>query len=250
MRQCPVCRTTYLDDSLRFCLADGNPLVDVAGEQPTVARAVGTDETIAMPTVRGGQVRVDIPQPTAGPGPHQYAETRVPGPSNIIYKVVIALLLVGLLVVVAGAAGLFIYFRAGGWAGGEPRNDNRPVTPQQSPEKTDNKDQDELRDQIANLERMLNEQKKSKQPAKLPDIPSTSAMTRTATVDSPNDGFLALRTLPNSELGERILKIPHGAVVSVGECGPVVTPVKRSGRWCQASYNGYRGWVFDGFLIY
>jgi hypothetical protein len=128
----------------------------------------------------------------------------------------------------------------------DPRNDAK--TPAPSPTKDD---KDELRDQIANLEKMLNDQKKSNKTPNLPqNIPNQSAMTTTARVNSPGDGFLALRTLPNSELGDRILKIPHGAVISVGECGPVMTPVKRSGRWCQAMYNGYRGWVFDAYLIY
>ena len=74
--------------------------------------------------------------------------------------------------------------------------------------------------------------------------------TKTARVDSPGDGFLALRKLPHSEIGERIAKIPHGATVEVGVCGPVVRPVNRAGRWCQASYNGQTGWVFDAYLVY
>jgi hypothetical protein len=249
MRQCPVCRTTYTDESLRFCLADGNALVDAGSHGPSTGRPdLGTEQTIAMPTSSGHQMRVDIAQPSQQTNvrPHIAPDTSG-GSSGTIYKVVIALLLVGLLVVVAAAAGLFLFLRNGERAAVNAAPINKPVSPQASPTKNES---DDLRGQIANLERMLNEQKRSNQPAKLPDIPASSEMTTTARVNSPNDGFLALRTLPNSELGDRILKIPHGAVISVGECGPVITPVNRSGRWCQASYNGYRGWVFDAFLVY
>ena len=33
MKQCPTCRTTYTDESLRFCLADGSSLDPVPGNE-------------------------------------------------------------------------------------------------------------------------------------------------------------------------------------------------------------------------
>ena len=41
MKQCPSCRTTYTDESLSFCLADGTPLTEMAEEgklDPIVGR--------------------------------------------------------------------------------------------------------------------------------------------------------------------------------------------------------------------
>ena len=249
MKQCPVCGTTYTDGSLRFCLADGNVLVEKAAEATGGGRVSSeTDETIAITSPGGQPVLVDIP-PTSGHFPPRDSPPDTGSSTGMVFKLTVIVLLIGLFVAVLGVAGLFLYMRSGtNRAGVESKNDARTVTPAPSPTKDD---KDELRDQIANLQKMLNDQKKSNQPNTVPlNIPNQSAMTTTATVNSPRDGFLALRSLPNSEFGERVLKIPHGATVSVGACGPVVTPVKRSGRWCQASYEGYRGWVFDAYLIY
>src|SRR5687767_4359051 len=80
MKQCPVCMTTYTDQTLRYCLADGNTLNDLAGELPTVVRqggALSTDETIAAG--RGGHLRVDIPQDTPRTQPQ---ETYQPAPAG------------------------------------------------------------------------------------------------------------------------------------------------------------------------
>jgi hypothetical protein len=43
MKQCPACKTTYTDASLRFCLEDGSPLLDLTDEQNTVVREGGVD---------------------------------------------------------------------------------------------------------------------------------------------------------------------------------------------------------------
>jgi hypothetical protein len=110
---------------------------------------------------------------------------------------------------------------------------------------------EELKEQIANLEKLLDQQKRSDRASEMPlTLPNQPATTTTAEVNSPGDGFLALRTYPNSETGTRILKIPHGAIISVGACLNSSRRAKRSGRWCRASYDGYSGWVFDAFLIY
>src|SRR5437899_12980270 len=63
MKQCPACGTTYTDTSLRFCLADGNPLTDLADSQETVIQSGGFHdaETIA---IGGERARVEIPRDT------------------------------------------------------------------------------------------------------------------------------------------------------------------------------------------
>ncbi|MEO7539314.1 MAG: SH3 domain-containing protein, partial [Pyrinomonadaceae bacterium] len=107
------------------------------------------------------------------------------------------------------------------------------------------------KEQIANLERMLNEQTKGKQPANLSlDLPDQNTTVTEARVNSPNDGFLALRTFPSSEAGTRILQIPHGETITVGGCLSGNKIKGKPGKWCRASYNGYSGWVFDAYLIY
>lgn len=169
--------------------------------------------------------------------------------SNGLFKATMVVIGLGIFAVVAIAAGAFIYFNVNG-NDPTPNINGKDVKTAASPTPVKD-DKDELRDQIANLERQINEQKKAKQPANIPlSMPRQSTTTTTARGNSPSDGFLALRSLPSSELGARILKIPHGATVTIGACGPVVRPVSRSGRWCQASYNGSSGWVFDAFLLY
>ena len=237
MKQCPSCRTTYTDETLSFCLADGTPLTDIA-EEVTFVRSGRSDP-----------MRVEIPQ-TVAPPPSYFQPGAVPEKGSNTMKIVLVVGLLGAMAVVAvGGAAALIYFNKDSRTA-EPAANNKGIatpTATSTPNNTN-----ELRDQIANLEKRLNEQKNANKTAATPPLvmPSQSTSRTSATVNSPGDGFLALRTLPNSEAGERILKIPHGATISIGGCGPVVRPVSRSGRWCQASYNGYTGWVFDAYLVY
>lgn len=228
MKQCPKCGTSYTDDSLRYCLADGMPLnID---EQPTIVRTTlvpFAEKTVAFPERR--------PSKTENPS------------GSSIMKIVIAIIaLVILLVLGLGIAGFAFYYFTGP---GQTVSNSPTPKPTEEPQKSKNDDED-LRKQIAELEKQLNEQERKGQNSNISIKLPNSSSTRTAIANSPGDGFLALRSLPNSQVGERILKIPHGARVSIGACGPVVTPVNRSGRWCQASYGGYDGWVFDAYLNY
>ena len=252
MKRCAKCGAIYTDETLSFCLTDGTPL-ETTDEQVTVLHGNAPD---TLPFTRGEQMRVDIPQ-SSPPPPFlpTAAVTQSSGPG--IGKVLLVIgIFVALLVVGTIGAGALLYFNRVNRqsAVNENANSTNPSTspkPTISPSPTDDPTE-VLREQIANLEKRLDEQKKSGQPSNIPltmpEIPT--AATTTARVNSPGDGFLALRTLPNSEAGSRISKIPHGAVVSIGACGPIVRPVQRSGRWCQASYNGQKGWVFDAYLVY
>ena len=38
MKQCPACKTTYTDETLRFCLADGGTLISLPDEEETLIR--------------------------------------------------------------------------------------------------------------------------------------------------------------------------------------------------------------------
>lgn len=246
MKQCPVCKNTYTDATLRYCLADGSVLTELGGEQETLVRpAVDNDETIVATERFGRQMRVDIAHSEPETGFHGARPAVANTGSSSFLKVIVICLVLGILLIAAlGVAGLIYYNTSGG---GTAINNKPAATPSPVPA---NNETDELREQIANLEKRLNEQRLTNRPANIPLTLPNQTTTTSARVSSPGDGFLALRTLPNSEAGERILKIPHGAAVSVGGCLPAVRTGTKTGRWCRASYNGYSGWVFDAYLIY
>lgn len=235
MKQCPTCGTTYTDASLRYCLSDGATLTDMSGgEEATVVRS------------GGDQLRVDIPQTQPIIAPPTMQQPPAAGSSNTVLKVVVGLLVLIILAIVGlGLAGFLFYRSSGGdTIAVNNTNVNKPA-PTPSPAPSIN-ETDELRKQIADLEKRLNEQKNTNRPADIPLTLPNQTTTRTARVTSPGDGFLALRTYPSSSIGDRVLKIPHGASITVGGC---LAP-SGGGRWCRASYNGYSGWVFDKYLIY
>ena len=245
MKRCPACGTTYTDTSLKYCLSDGAELIAGAAADPA------SDETISMAT--GRPVRINIPLSKGNVPAEGFRPAPAPSaPSGGIFKVLVVVLLLAFIAVIAIAVGMFIYFKTRGPEKASLDNINidvKTATPAPSQSKDD---KDELRDQIANLEKMLNEQKKTNKPENIPlTLPDQPATTSTVTVNSPSDGFLALRTYPDSELGDRILKIPHGATITIGACTAARSiPGKRTGRWCRANYNGYTGWIFDAYVIY
>ena len=81
--------------------------------------------------------------------------------------------------------------------------------------------------------------------------PSADVSRPTATINSPGDGFLAMRSEPDTESGERVMKIPHAATVYLENCETTFKNVAgKRGRWCMVSYKEKMGWVFDAWLIY
>jgi hypothetical protein len=64
---------------------------------------------------------------------------------------------------------------------------------------------------------------------------AVSAYADTATVNTPGDGFLALRSEPSTKQGVRPGKIPHGTLLDLGGC------VRHSAtqRWCIPSTRGF-----------
>jgi hypothetical protein len=113
----------------------------------------------------------------------------------------------------------------------------------------------ELKEKIEELEKKIEEQEKkseAKPPVTAkPKVPTIKGTGGNAQVNSPNDGYLAMRSEPNTETGYRVLTIPHGADVRVLGCLEYSERVGgRTGRWCRVSYAGNTGWVFDGWLVY
>ena len=233
MKSCPACGTTYTDNSLIYCLADGNPLTD-SEEQQTV-----------LHTGNAGGIRIEIPQVVATPQYSVPATTQEGGNGK---KIAFVVGLFGIIVVAAiVGAGALLYFNRDTRSANSINASSAPNIPTSpTPDKNE-----ELRDQIANLEKQISDKKKNSKPSNLPlKMPDQPTSQTSARANSPSDGFLALRSLPSSEIGDRIAKIPHGANVSIGACGPIIKPVSRSGRWCQANYNGMSGWVFDAYLTF
>ena len=230
MKQCPACKTTYTDETLRFCLADGGTLISLPDEEETL--------------IKGGRrdIRVNV-SPDAGSG-------AVKSSSGIWWKVAIGVVILGVLALtVAGLAGALFFYGTG------QRDDNRTsVSPTpaatSSPAASPDTEKQRLADELANIQKQLEEQQRSA--ANTDPFPTpVSPNVPTARVNSPRDGFLALRSEPNAEYGERLTKIPHGALVELNDCETESTTIGgRTGRWCLVTYRDHTGWVFDAWLVY
>ena len=234
MKQCPQCRTTYTDDTLKFCLADGTLLARTDEEETAVRHTV----------------RVDIEPPRTVTVPYAPEPERRGSP---MLKIVIAVAVMGVLaMVVAGGAGLLYYVGTGN-ASNTARSSPSPkptLSPTASP--TVDPEKERLQKELANLQKRLDDEKKANtNRATPPAFPDAEDGRPTAHVNSPNDGFLALRDEPDAEYGTRLAKIPHGAVVFLENCEKERTTIDgRTGRWCMVTYGDDTGWVFDAWLTY
>ncbi len=257
MKQCPKCGTNYTDDTLSFCLSDGTPLPESEEQATFVRPGTGpqTAKTAAYPGV--GQMRVDIPQTSARSNiPTATIEN---GPVSWVKVVAIVGVLSVMLIAAAGIAGALIYFNKDARPSVPDSNsktaDRSSPTPNLTPTTSptvSNNDANELKEQIANLEKRLNEQKNANiKPSNIPSPPEQPTVnSSSALVNSPGDGFLALRTMPSSNAGDRIYAIPSGARVFLNGCLATTRVGNKTGRWCRARYGTYSGWVFDAWLVY
>ena len=73
----------------------------------------------------------------------------------------------------------------------------------------------------------------------------SSAYAGTAVVNTPGDGFLALRSEPSAVQGIRLEKIPHATSIVLGECANT----SATENWCKTTYQGQTGWVLDKYII-
>lgn len=131
--------------------------------------------------------------------------------------------------------------------------------PTGAPTQTPDEENEKLKKKIEELEKKVDDQDQKgaeqQTPKTPPPVRQPAPVVRTsetyAQVNSPGDGFLALRSEPSSNYGYRVLQIPHGAMVRVLGCQNYMQSVGgRNGRWCQVYYAGYTGWAFDGWLVY
>lgn len=236
MKQCPKCGTSYADDTLWYCLEDGEPL-DIA-DLPTIVR------TSVIPQAAETLVLQNDSQQTVARG------TPKPESVKTIVKVAAVLgALFFLLIAGLGAVGSIYYYSS---APERPPERSAP-TPSPTPttiviRRGSNDNVEDLERQIEELQKRLDQEQVSKGDNYNADSDYTIEE-RYATVVSPSDGFLALRSMPSTAMGERLAKIPHGTRIYVGGCGPYVSG-STSGRWCITSYDGKFGWVFDAYLNY
>ena len=236
MKQCPTCRTTYTDETLRYCLADGGILVDVDSDAETYVRPA---------------VRVDVQRPSYATMPvagEQRRAIRSP-----VLKIVAAVLILGFLGLLGlGAAGFLLYYNSGGTsvATASPTQARTPTpVSTRSPSPTPDIDEERLEKELADLQKQLEDALKPESTKTPPGFSSEGQPT--ARVNSPGDGFLSLRSEPDAEYGERLAQIPHGTVVKLENCEKEKVKIgSRSGRWCMVTYGDHTGWVFDAWLQY
>lgn len=240
MKQCPNCKTVYTDDSLQFCLSDGANLIAVSDEPETVRMSYG-----------GQPMRVDIPQnstPTVFAAPPQIVQNQ---PAKKVFGLIVAgIVAVILILAIAGIAG-FVYYKhienKDAIVSASPTPASKTTV---SPTTAPNDEIERLKEEKANLQKQLQDRQNQK-----PDLPANFSSppkqtVTTARANSPRDGFLALRSEPNSETGYRIAQIPHGATITVLGCPRASNVGKMPGHWCQVVYNGQTGWAFDGFMTF
>jgi len=249
MKQCPVCQKSYLDESLQYCLEDGATLTFSSDEQPT--QIISPVNNPINNPIRFNIAKESAPTFVTEPKGKTTEPIKKEGSG---YNLIIGLV-GGFIISAILAAGMFAGFL---WMRNKDSGQNTQVknsvssptvTPPITPTSSQTPDDAAiLKEKIANLEKKMQEQKNQK--TSVPTISETKpdSSVVTARVNSPGDGFLALRTEPSAVTGARILQIPHGSNLSVLACLPKAAGKK--GRWCRVNYNGNVGWAFDGFLIY
>lgn len=237
MKFCPNCKTTYSDDTLLYCLSDGTNLVAMPAAEKTVEMSGASNP-----------MRFDI---SSNSDPTVFAP-RISQPQNEKVKrgispwLVVPLLAILLLSVVALLGYILLKPNSAAIA--------NSATP--SPTATPKDETAALKEELESLKKQIANQKTSPKndstTRPLPNDNSSSApVIQTARANSPNDGFLALRSIPDTESGIQLAKIPHGTNLEIVGCQKSETQISgKRGRWCRTNFNGQSGWVFDAFLSY
>lgn len=223
MLRCPSCGNTYTDETLRFCLADGTSLVPAGTDRNTRAH-----EPVTM--------RMETPVRATG----VYEKpAKVPRSFKIILGLLAFVAVFGSIAMVAVL--IFINKNKVRQAPAVPAAPNVAATATPDPDK------ERLQRELAEAQRKLSEQKNA--PMSPGDLFAGLFDESPAKVNSPNDGFVALRVMPSVKSGEPLAKIPHGTTITLGYCQEESVKVAgRTGHWCITSYDGKSGWVFDAWL--
>ena len=231
MRQCPHCRTTYTDDTLRYCLSDGTPLVMMPG---------GAEAETVISYHPAKPVVVEIPQSTpAFTPPPSYQQPVVEKRGGISLWIVAGIVAL-LVLVIAGLGAVLLYQNLSGRESANTVVTANTTTPTPATSKTPTPEK-------SATPTPWNINKTTPTPSAT-DRPSGDGTG--VTVHSPGDGYLVLRSQPNSSSTE-ITRIPHGTTIVLTACRDYTTTKSGNyGRWCTTGYSGYSGWVFDAFVRY
>lgn len=247
MKYCPKCGSKYTDESLIFCLTDGTELEP---EDPAKTEAFG----IAADSVEneaadtdGGRVRIDIAQTRERLRPAA-PESRDNERKGISFGAVV--FLVGfLLIIIAGLSAFVVYMVL-------DRQDQGTET--SADRGSSGEDVEELKKRIEELGDRLGNRENGEGASPVVSITPTPAPTEEEQdfdeeviqrVNSPGDGFLALRDRPSAKVGSRIAKIPHGDIVVMESCLQRSETIGgRTGKWCRIRWEGKTGWVFNVWL--
>lgn len=237
MKFCPNCKTTYSDDTLRFCLSDGTNLIPMSNPEKTVEMSGKTN-----------QMRFDVPAQSEPTIISPLKPQTQPARSGINPWLVAVPLFGILFLVVLGLLGYILL---------KPENVavSNTATPTPTATATPDKETAALKEELESLKKQIENQKTPTKndstirpfPTQIPDTPTVQI----ARVNSPKDRFLALRDTPDAEIGYRLAKIPHGTDIEIIGCQKTSRKIgNRVGRWCRTNYNGQSGWVFDAWLAY
>lgn len=239
MKFCPNCKTNYSDDTLLYCLSDGANLVSMPSPEKTIEMSGAANP-----------LRFDIP---SNSDPTVFApralQTQNQNEKKGFSPWLFALPLIAILFLSVAALLGYILLK--------PSETAISNVPTPSPTATPKDETAALKEELESLKKQIANQKtptkNDSQVRPFPNDNSSSApVIQTARANSPGDGFLALRSIPDANNGDMLAKIPHGTNIEIIGCqkNEIQLAGKRRGRWCRTNFNGQSGWVFDGFLSY
>ena len=234
MKQCPQCKSTYTDDTLSFCLSDGTPLVVYLEDNEKTQEMTFADKNALQIGISSKEKDTEvIPEArlTESTISNQTAENK-----RNVSPILTSLILSLLFIVIVGFGGFLAY---------------KYFVKEEIATNGNNSQNDDIADlkgEIANLKKQINKTENLNSNESISNS-KADQKENVARVNSPKDGFLALRSLPNHKTGKLIVKIPHGENVKIITCqSKSVKIAGKSGRWCKTSYKGTEGWVFDVWL--
>ena len=83
------------------------------------------------------------------------------------------------------------------------------------------------------------------QPLSSPPSQDIGSSQRLVLVNTPGDGFLALRSRPTTKKGKRLHKIPHDTLLKLGDC----TLDETGSSWCETTFLGDKGWICEEYVV-
>jgi len=247
MKRCPQCNSTYTDESLSFCLADGAELEEEDAAVTETYSALESDESLSKLT-RQDRVDIRIPQPSEEKPAEITAGTTSKGMSGWLVASILAILAVLVIAIAGLGIYVFLLLPSRDQAGPANQDGNR------------NAEIERLKERIEELGSQIEDELPVEDDETTPDDDGSDATPEEEDpeydeeviqrVNSPVDGFLALRDRPSATEGERIAKIPHDDIVVLERCLEKSETIGgRSGHWCRVTWEDLSGWVFDAWLI-